>query len=397
MSNYRFSKIDHSGLHIWSYNEVISYLVEEARRIYGRDIYLENDSQDYQFISLMADCMHDLLQRLQEAHNNQSPRTATGAALDGLVLLNGIRRKGATHSTAIVTLKASPRTSIINGIIADDRGLNWLLPPEIIFGDEQSSIDVLATCTVHGRITAPANTLTNIITPTSGWASVTNPEPAIAGQAVETQEQLRARQTISTARPSRTVIEGLIGGLAEIPDVTRHRVYENDTNVFGFFGVPIPGHSICAVVEGGVDEAIAQEIHLRKTPGCGTYGDVVVNIVAGEVLGEKLLTPIRFFRPAYYDIKVELEISRLEGFSTATEARIREAVVNHLNALEIGEDVLIWPLNMAIAATAPQGRPPTFTIVKTSVGIDELNSFDFEIPFNAAARGFIDNVGVIFV
>jgi hypothetical protein len=177
--------------------------------------------------------------------------------LDGLVKLNGIRRKIATPSTCEITITAEPRTQIINGMVADDLGINWTLPTPLPIpdGDGIITLDALATCTIPGRITAPPNTLTNIVTPTDGWISVTNTKAATPGQEVEGQEALRARQTISTARPSRTVLEGLVGGIAEIPDVVRYRVYENDTNIFGFYGPPIPGHSISAVVEGGLDFA----------------------------------------------------------------------------------------------------------------------------------------------
>jgi uncharacterized phage protein gp47/JayE len=205
---------------------------------------------------------------------------------------------------------------IINGIVADDKGINWTLPTPLTMpdGDYPLEVEALATCTITGRITAPPGTITNIVTPTDGWLAVTNPEAATPGQEVENQEELRARQTISTARPSRTVLEGLIGGTAEIPDVTRYRVYENDTNVDGPHNIPprpipwpIPAHHISVVAEGGIDEAIAQEIYLRKTPGCGTYGDITVDIPSGELIGMQLTTPISFFRPIYHDIHVAVK------------------------------------------------------------------------------------------
>ena len=393
--------IDEAGLHIPTYNAIKEHLLEEARGIYGQDIYLENDGQDYEFITLIADRIHDTFLAVQMVYNNRSPTTAIGAALDGLVSLNGIKRKSATQSTVVVTITAEPRTQIINGVVADDMGNNWTLPTPIRVPDSDTvaTVDVLATCTQFGRTTAPAYSLTNIITPTDGWLAVTNNEPAIAGQEVEGQEELRARQRISTARPSRTVLEGLIGGIAEIPDVTRYRVYENDTNIFGFYGQPIPGHSICAVVEGGLADTIGKEIYLRKTPGCGTYGDITIEIPSGEVMGLAFVTPIRFFRPIYYDIHVTLQVRRLAGFNTLTETTIKANVAEYLNSLDIGDALTVSALWGAALSALPNVHRPNFSITGVSVGVDgeNMQDTDMDISFNAVTRGCVQNVEVVHV
>ena len=393
--------IDETGLHIPQYNDIKNFLLNEARGIYGQDIYLENDSQDYEFITLMADRIHDTFLALEMVYNNRSPQTAIGAALDGLVKLNGIKRKSPTRSTATVTITAEPRTQIINGMIADDLGVNWTLPTPISVPDGTGvqQLQALATCTVFGRVTAPAGVLTNIITPTDGWLSVINDDPATTGQEVEEQEQLRARQTISTARPSKTVLEGLIGGIAEIPDVTRYMLYENDTNVFGFYGVPIPGHSIAVVVEGGNDDDIAGEIKLRKTPGAYTYGDITIDIPNANVLGMQLTTPISFFRPTYYDVYTLVTVRRLTGYSAATENTIKENITAYLNSLSIGDSLTLSALWGAALMAMTNINRPSFSITSVSAGADtdSLQDQDIEIPFNSVTRGIFENVQVAYV
>jgi len=399
--------IDEAGLHIPTFNDIKEFLLNEARGIFGQDIYLENDGQDYEDIVLRADRIHDTFLALQMVYNNRSPRTAIGGALDGLVKLNGIRRKSATPSTATVTITAEPRTQIINGIIADDLGINWTLPTPLSIPDGPAvmTVEALATCTIVGRITAPVGSLTNIITPTDGWLAVTNAEAAIPGQEIEEQEQLRARQTISTARPSRTVLEGLIGGIAEIPDVTRYRVYENDTNVDGPHNIqprpipwPVPAHSISVVAEGGLEKLIGEEIHLRKTPGCGTHGDITVEIQTGEVMGLQLVTPINFWRPIYYDIHVTITVRQLTGYSMATADNIVNNVTAYLNSLAIGDSLTISALWGAALSAMPNIHRPSFSITAVTAGRDDdpQTPDDMEIPFNAVTRGFMENVKVIY-
>ena len=42
--------IDASGIKIPSYQDVLDYFVEKTKSIYGDDIYLSEDSQDYQLL-----------------------------------------------------------------------------------------------------------------------------------------------------------------------------------------------------------------------------------------------------------------------------------------------------------------------------------------------------------
>ena len=108
--------IDGSGLHIPSYLDIRDNLTEQFKSIYGQDIYLGNDSQDYQMISIFASMLYDTAQLLQIVYNNRSPKTAVGTALDSIVKLNGIKRKSASYSTVQLTLTGQIGTVVSNGI-----------------------------------------------------------------------------------------------------------------------------------------------------------------------------------------------------------------------------------------------------------------------------------------
>jgi len=388
--------IDEAGLNIPTFNEIKNELIEQAKSIFGQDIYLENDSQDYQFISLMADKIHDTFLTAQLVYNNRSPATAIGAALDGLVKLNGIKRKNATKSTCKVIIQGKANTEIISGIIADENNVNWDLESPITIS-ENGEAEVLATCQKLGAIFAGVGQLNKIVTPTNGWQSVANVEPVNIGQEVEKQEELRSRQSISTAKPSRTILEGTIGGIAEIPDVTRYRVYENDTNTVD--ENTVPGHSICAVVEGGKDYDIGHEIYLRKTPGCGTYGDIIVDIDIGTIYGLPKVTPIKFFRPRYYDVQVSIKIKRLAGYVSQTTVNIQDNITTYLNSLQIGEDLTLSALWAVALSAMPNLTTPQFSIVSVEAGLDEINmsAEDMKVPFNCVTRGNADNVKISFI
>lgn len=96
--SYEAPYIDEAGLHIASYHDIRDSLMEDMKRIFGQDIYLENDSQDYQLISAFALMLYDTQQALLLAYNNNSPATAVGKGLDRIVALNGIHRTSARIS-----------------------------------------------------------------------------------------------------------------------------------------------------------------------------------------------------------------------------------------------------------------------------------------------------------
>ncbi len=313
--SYIAPKIDDTGFHMPTYADIRDSLIASAKTIFGSDIYLEPDSQDYQWISTVSEKIYDAFQIAQQVYNNRSPSTAIGNALDGIVKINGIKRQSAVYSTAPVTVSGIGGTVITNGIILDKGNIKWDLP-SIITIPSSGTIDVIATCEIAGPIVANVGDLIGIYNPTYGWNGVYNTKSAELGTEIETNSKLRKRQSQSTAQPSKSILEGTAGAIAQINNVTRSEVYENDTGEVDSRG--LPAHSITCVVEGGTDEEIAQAIFIHKGPGCYTNGDVIVNVTDSK----NQVTPIRFFRPSYIDIVETINIKALSGYTTATTGNI---------------------------------------------------------------------------
>jgi len=395
---YTKPTIDETGLHLPTYQEVLDYLNERTRAIFGNDIYLEPDSQDYQANAEVADLYADLANLVQQTYNNRAIQTAQGVSVDGLLKINGLKRLSASHSIAIVTVNGVAGTPIIGGLITDDIGdFMWQVENTVIPAD--GFIDVTATCTTPGNIFADAGTLTKIVTQTSGWISITNKNNAIPGLPIENDPAAKARQAVSTARPSKTVLQGLVGGIAEITNVQRYKVYENDTSVPDENG--IPGHCVCCVVEGGEADVIGNEIYLRKTPGCDTYGDVEVIIVPPDpMLGE--IPPIHFFRPGYVPTYALLKIHRRADFVDTMEKEVKELVAKFINTLDIGEDVSLSLIGAIAQSVVPDLRAPAFTLDPVSpilLGTEAgtLTETNIEIGFTEAAQCTPENVEVMYV
>ncbi|MFC2341973.1 MAG: baseplate J/gp47 family protein, partial [Selenomonas artemidis] len=317
--------IDDAGLHVPTYADIRDDLIAQFKKIYGEDIYLGNDAQDYQMISAFALKTYDTMQMLQIVYHNQSAKTAVGTGLSSRVKLNGLRRKTATHSTCVLTLTGVPGTTIPAGIVEDTQGRKWELPEKIRF--EGETLETTAQCQDVGAVEAPVGTITKISNPQYGWLSVTNKVPAVKGRPIETDEELRKRQSISTAIPSQNMVDSTIAGIASVAGVTRYKVYENDTNSTDENGVP--GHSIAAVVEGGLDSAVAEQIYLRKGPGCGTHGTTTTIYVNSDGLKNE----IRFFRPIYQEVAVKVTIKKYAIFVTTVEDDINRNITEYIERL----------------------------------------------------------------
>ena len=392
--------IDETGLHLPTYQDALDYLNERTRAIFGNDIYLEPDSQDYQANAEVADLWADLANLVQLVYNNRSIQTAQGVSIDGLLKISGLKRLAASYSVCLVTITGTPGTRINGRLITDRIGeVIWRVENTVI--PDSGSIEATATCLTPGAIFADAGTLNKIVTQTNGWVSVINNANALPGLPIENDPAAKARQAISTARPSKTVLQGLIGGIAEITNVQRYRVYENDTNIFGFYGVPIPGHSICCVVEGGDAKDIGDEIYLRKTPGCDTFGDVEVTVNPPDPFLDDP-PPINFFRPIYMSVFVQVFIKKRTGFVSTMEDEIKERVSNFINALDIGEDVSVSLVQTTAQSVAPNLHLPAFTLSATvpiliGTAVDSLDEADIAIDFNMAAQCTPDSVEVVYI
>lgn len=380
--------IDASGLHIPTYQDIMDYLEEQVRLIFGNDIYLGDDAQDYQLLSVFAAKLFDVMQLAELNYNNRSPATASGAALDTLVAINGLQRQPATASTATVTLTGTAGAVISGGAVQQvSTGYLWSLPASVAIGSDGTA-EALATCQVLGPTVAVPGDLSIIATPTAGWTSVTNAAAADLGRAVETDAELRARQAQSVANPSQTIIESLQGGLASVPGVSMVKVYQNDTNTTDANG--LPPHSIEAVVEGGDDYDIAYQINLRKDDGVSTNGTESETVV--DTMGQS--HTINFSRPTQTPIYVSLTIKPLVGYKGSDS--IKAAVAAYINALGIGEDVYAAAIMVAAMQTMTSISAPEFNITTLQLGTSASPSgtADIAIGYRAKATCTVDNIVV---
>lgn len=393
---YQAPYIDDTGLHTNTYQDIIDYLVNGVKNIFGQDIYLGIDSQDYQMLSIFARAIYDEEQCAQVNYQSRSPLTTTNAdAIDSLVTINGLVRKSASYSTVTLTLTGLPYTQITNGVVQSAAGDRFDLPANVTLG-QTGTVTVVATAEDEGSIEALANTITTIVTPTYGWLTVNNPSPANVGQPIETTQELIQRQQASVALPSQTPKAGIEAGIYSVEGVTDFKVYENDTHDTVVYDTATniggPANSITCVVEGGNDNNIAQQIDLRKTPGCYTEGDVEIDVYDSSGSENK----IRFFRPAYTDIYAEVTITPLTGYSSTVGDEIKQAIVDYISKFTIGNNLYASQIWEAALSVSPDLKP-YFAITSVLIGTadDSLSTDNVIAGFKEKLQTDVDKITVI--
>lgn len=381
--------IDASGITAPTYAEALEYLQTKFRSIYGQDIYIEADSQDGQWLAVLAKEFSDTGAVAVAIYRSFSPATAQDDALSSNVKINGIKRNSASYSVVDLLISGEVGKTITNGSARDDDGNIWALPSTVTI-PPAGQITVTATCTVLGAISAIAGSVKTINTPTRGWQSVTNPAAATPGNAIEVDPALRARQKTSTAIPSLTVFDGIVGAVANVDGVTRYRGYENDTKVTDANG--IPGNSIAIVVDGGDAVEIAQAIAAKKGPGGGTYG--TTSEVVTDIYGRPIT--IRFFRKTDAPISVAITLKALTGFTSLVQDDIKTAVAAYINAVAIGggsQACVEWDSSVTAAKSVAGGS--TFKIVSLALtGPHGAGTPDATLLFNEAATIDVDDINI---
>lgn len=383
--------VDSTGFHYPDYPTVLQYLKDEYRAIYGADVYLEADSQDGQWIAIMALAMFDSMQVAAAVYNSFSPLTAQTDALSRNVKINGIARLVASYSTADLRIVGVAGTVILNGQAEDTQSQKWNLPASVTIpvGGE---ITVTATAAEIGSISAAANTINKIATPTLGWQTVNNVAAATEGDPVESDAELRLRQTQSTMIPSLSVMEGIVGAVASLPGVSRYRGYENDTTTTNADG--LPAHSISLVVEGGTTQAIAEAIAAKKTAGTSTYG--TTSYTTYDQYG--VPNVIKFYRPTVATIGIEISLTALTGYLSTTGDLIKAALVAYIQTLEIGDDILISKLYVP-ANLSNIGLGDTFNVtnIRIKKNAGSFGTSNITLAFNEIAESALADITLVVV
>ncbi len=382
-----------AGIVIPAFEDILASLQSDMRSIYGSDIDLAADTQDGQLLAIQAQAIYDTNDAIATVFNGFSPTYAQGTALSSLIKINGLQREVPSNSTAALVLVGVAGTIIPSGIVEDQFGNQYGLPPNVEI-PSSGSIIVLGTALVPGAILSPANTITRFVTIIKDWQSVTNPSPSVPGAPVESDATLRGRQSVSTSLPAQTPLLAIEAAVANLTGVQRYAIYNNDTAALD--ANSIPSHSIAVVVLGGDPVEIATVIAEKKNPGTGTFGTTAEIIIDPSGVPNK----INFFYLDETPIYFAIQLHPQAGYLSTTGTLVLQVVAAAINTLPIGGNVQwskLWAAanlsgSVALAVTGISqsqldALSNTYEIVTLFIGLAPAptGTTDITITFEAGA------------
>lgn len=316
--------IDDTGIIQTSLSEYQILLRIAFKAAFGESIDVEAKSPQGQFIDSIAFSMSQSDDAVISVAGAVNIFRAFESQLEGLAALLGIPKKEALGTIVSVDLGGTPGIIVPAGSRArSDAGDLYEL-------DEDTQLDGsgVASTTMSAVETGPiellAGELTSVVDVVPGWETVNNPADGATGRNIESDSEYRQRYFTELFRNALSVLDAMISVISEQDNVIEVIGYENDTDApITVQNVSIDAHSIAMVVEGGLDQDIADAIRLKKTGGTGTTGTTVVT--------DSPNTDINFFRPTFIDIEVTITTTAGPTFPADGIQQLKERTLDYIN------------------------------------------------------------------
>ncbi len=197
-----------------------------------------------------------------------------------------------------------------------------------------------------GPIPAKSHTLNRIVTPIAGLTEVDNLVDVTLGEDAETDAALRVRRDLSLQGLGNATIEAIRGDLLAVDGVSSVFVFQNPLDIT--VGIRTP-HSVEAVVNGGANQDIFDELFDSKAAGIETVG-----LVTGSHVDSQGVThSVSFSRPVLQDVWINLDLQTNIDYPTNGDDLVRQALLDAGATLNVGDDVIPTPFLVGAIATVP--------------------------------------------
>lgn len=317
-----------------AYTELLDALEYKARELFGSEANLTVRSPIGLFLRIFAWILNMLFSTIEDVYNSRFVDTAVGTSLYNLGKAIGLKLLSEQKSSGYLQITGTPGTIVPVGWLAGTvAGLQFVVMAQGEIGTGGTVLLPAQATTAGPEGNVAAGTVTVVINPgiPEGITAVTNPAAFDGGRARETDEEYRDRYYQSVDYAGGVNADAIRGEILQnVEGVYSAIVYENDTDETDSEG--LPPHSIEAVVYGGLDSDVAQQIFRRKAAGIQTYGSTTVAVLSSSGVTYN----IKFSRPTL--VPVWIKVTDLETdanrFPVDGKDQIAQALIDY-----IGSDV----------------------------------------------------------
>ena len=294
-------------------------------------------------IGIMSKALADAWEQDEKTYNSQFPSKAEDGTIPDIMDLVGMEMLGAVKTLVTCTCSGIEDTVISAGSqVSNTNGDVFELVTVVTIGSG-GTVDGVFRAVEAGPVAAPAGTVTNIQNPISGWDSVTNAADGVTGRIQETVAEARIRRDKNLQVIGASVLEAIAARIQdEVNDVTDVIPFENDGDTTDASGRP--PHSMEFLVEGGIDQDIAEKLWECKSGGIQLYGNTSATIT--DSTGREQTVYFSRSTARYVHVEVTVDSYYDEEALPATGANLQAVIAAAVVAwgqenLTHGKDLII--------------------------------------------------------
>ena len=298
-------------------------------------------------------------------------------------------RKNGTAASVIITITGRPDTEIPSGFTVSDGSQNYIIesPTEI---PESGEIKAKFINTEINDKTSSPNTITQIVTNINGVERVTNEAPSTLAIMRETDAQLFNRCLYFGSTATNASFRSILANVAQVQGVSRIAGAENVLDTPQTIqGVELTPHSICIVVDGGENEAIAKAIQQSKATGCDMVGTTEQILYI-----DKQKYFYRFYRPTQVTLQAQITVSKTGALIPANfETLVKNSLADFINSLDIAKTITQPLLSNALIKAV--GNDLNIDDLKFSVKNQTLGYSPIVLKLNEVAFISLSDIKVV--
>lgn len=336
--------LNENGYHRPTYSEILNTKIQKAKELFGEDIETSERTPLGKFIRINAYDLSKAYEDLEMTYYARFPNTSSGISLDRLCTFAGITRNPATAAHHTIKVFGEAGTSVgMGGFVVSSKDEITFYNSNNFTIPDSGSIEIEVECTLSGEI-GNVDTITDIVNPVSEIERIEYIGIITFGENPESDFDLRKRFSLAIAGAGSANINAIRSALLRVPTVISAGVIENNTDTTDSKGRP-PRSFECFVYGGeGHEQEIAETIFDKAPIGiktCSTSTSPIQKTVLDDGGYEHI---IRFSRTEDINVYVKIKYKKDNTFEANGEEQIRNALIEYINSLGVGSDVIISTL-----------------------------------------------------
>lgn len=336
------SGITTTGFETKTQAQILEELQDGIRGVVGTDVVLDADDPFSLILANLSIQFGIVWDQALAAYNMLDPDSAGGNLLDNLCKLVGVTRDPATYTTGNVQVAGTLGTVIPEGrLIAQSTGdkNEFVTTADVTIG--AGPTDVAVRGNVIGALEATAGSIDRIVTPVSGWTSVTNGTTLSGGEDIETDASLRAKRINSLQSSGRATDGSIRSDVLELDFIAACLVISNRTDAVLASGQPIKSFRVIVQPTSTPPLTAAQITELVTTiyeqmpAGMESWGSEIHTITDSRGNTQ----PVEFDYNSDVAVDISATLTVNADYPDNGDGIVEDAIIAYLDAIELAEDV----------------------------------------------------------